>query len=176
MTPLRWSACTAARGFVLCILAAGLTLTASTSNFGYHLLPPSWSRYGEVSFFLGTDDPGRDVLNRLLSGSCANRRWRICGDACATICGLGTGHLRRGDLHGYAQRVLNHILIPYWRIPSLLLGNYRCSVCRIEFVSRHVCCLAGAAATYGSVRFTAWCTTNWKRVRYRRSVWMAHQR
>jgi cationic peptide transport system permease protein len=36
---------------------------------GYQLLPPSWSRYGEVSFFLGTDDLGRDVLSRLLSGA-----------------------------------------------------------------------------------------------------------
>ncbi len=35
---------------------------------GYQLLPPSWSRYGEVSFFLGTDDLGRDLLSRLLNG------------------------------------------------------------------------------------------------------------
>ena len=36
---------------------------------GYQLLPPSWSHYGDVSFFLGTDDLGRDVLSRLLSGA-----------------------------------------------------------------------------------------------------------
>lgn len=34
VTPLRWSACTAARGWLYCVfLAAGLRLTASTSNF-----------------------------------------------------------------------------------------------------------------------------------------------
>lgn len=36
---------------------------------GYQMLPPSWSHYGEVSFFLGTDDLGRDLLSRLLSGA-----------------------------------------------------------------------------------------------------------
>lgn len=34
VTPLRWSACTAARGWLYCVfLAAGLRLTASISNF-----------------------------------------------------------------------------------------------------------------------------------------------
>ncbi|VDY42544.1 peptide transporter permease SapC [Salmonella enterica subsp. enterica serovar Daytona] len=48
---------------------------------GYQLLPPSWSRYGEVSFFLGTDDLGRDVLSRLLSGRGAHGRRRVYRNA-----------------------------------------------------------------------------------------------
>ena len=35
---------------------------------GYQLLPPSWSRYGNVSFFLGTDDLGRDMLIEVARG------------------------------------------------------------------------------------------------------------
>lgn len=45
---------------------------------GYQLLPPSWSRYGDVSFFLGTDDLGRDVLSRLLSGALPTVGGRVC--------------------------------------------------------------------------------------------------
>ena len=64
---------------VLCIFGGWFAPYGIDQQFlGYQLLPPSWSRYGEVSFFLG------------------------------------------------------------------------CSVCRTEFVARHVCRLAGAAASYGT--------------------------
>jgi cationic peptide transport system permease protein len=68
-------------------LARGLRLTASTSSFGYQLLPPSWSRYGEVSFFLGTDDLGRDVLSRLLSGAAPTVGGAFVVTLAATILG-----------------------------------------------------------------------------------------
>lgn len=55
---------------VLCIFGGWFAPYGIDQQFlGYQLLPPSWSRYGEVSFFLGTDDLGRDVLSRLLSGN-----------------------------------------------------------------------------------------------------------
>ncbi|GHM53236.1 hypothetical protein ECZU51_19060 [Escherichia coli] len=55
---------------VLCIFGGWFAPYGIDQQFlGYQLLPPSWSRYGEVSFFLGTDDLGRDVLSRLLSGA-----------------------------------------------------------------------------------------------------------
>ncbi len=55
---------------LLCVFGGWFAPYGIDQQFlGYQLLPPSWSRYGEVSFFLGTDDLGRDVLSRLLSGA-----------------------------------------------------------------------------------------------------------
>ena len=54
---------------VLCIFGGWFAPYGIDQQFlGYQLLPPSWSRYGEVSFFLGTDDLGRRsaVLNHIL--------------------------------------------------------------------------------------------------------------
>ena len=117
VTPLRWSACTAARGWLyLCIFGGWFAPYGIDQQFlGYQLLPPSWSRYGEVSFFLGTDDLGRDVLRPFTERSCANRGWRICGDACRDDLWPGTGHLRRGRRTASAQRCLTIFWIPYWR-------------------------------------------------------------
>ena len=59
---------------LLCLFGSWFAPYGIDQQFlGYQLLPPSRSRYGEVSFFLGTDDLGRDVLSRLLSG--LPRRW-----------------------------------------------------------------------------------------------------
>ncbi|EBZ8125033.1 peptide ABC transporter permease SapC, partial [Salmonella enterica subsp. enterica serovar Enteritidis] len=88
---------------------------------GYQLLPPSWSRYGEVSFFLGTDDLGRDVLSRLLSGAAPTVGGAFIVTLAATLCGLVLGVVA-GATHGLRSAVLNHILDTLLSIPSLLLA------------------------------------------------------
>ncbi|WP_435953570.1 putrescine export ABC transporter permease SapC [Dryocola sp. BD626] len=88
---------------------------------GYQLLPPSWSRYGEVSFFLGTDDLGRDVLSRLLSGAAPTVGGAFIVTLAATICGVVLGVIA-GATHGLRSAVLNHILDTLLSIPSLLLA------------------------------------------------------
>lgn len=86
------------------------------------LLPPSWSRYGEVSFFLGTDDLRTRCFKPFTERSCANRGWRICGDACRDDpCGLVLGTFA-GATPGLRSAVLNHILDTLLAIPSLLLA------------------------------------------------------
>ncbi len=83
---------------VLCIFGGWFAPYGIDQQFlGYQLLPPSWSRYGEVSFFLGTDDLGRDVLSRLLSGAAPTVGGAFVCDACRDDLWPGTGHLRRGD-------------------------------------------------------------------------------
>ena len=78
---------------ILCIFGGWFAPYGIDQQFlGYQLLPPSWSRYGEVSFFLGTDDLG------LLLGVVA------------------------GATHGLRSAVLNHILDTLLSIPSLLLA------------------------------------------------------
>ncbi|MEN3754112.1 putrescine export ABC transporter permease SapC [Mangrovibacter yixingensis] len=88
---------------------------------GYQLLPPSWSRYGDVSFFLGTDDLGRDVLSRLLSGALPTVGGAFVVTLAATIFGLFMG-VFAGSTHGLRSAALNHILDTLLSIPSLLLA------------------------------------------------------
>ena len=98
---------------VLCIFGGWFAPYGIDQQFlGYQLLPPSWSRYGEVSFFLGTDDLGRDVLSRLLSGAAPTVGGAFVVTLAATICGLVLGTFA-GATHG-----LDTLLA----IPSLLLA------------------------------------------------------
>ena len=88
---------------------------------GYQLLPPSWSRYGEVSFFLGTDDLGRDVLNRLLSGAAPTVGGAFVVTLLPPRCVAYCLAWLPGQ-HGLRSAVLNHILDTLLSIPSLLLA------------------------------------------------------
>lgn len=88
---------------------------------GYQLLPPSWSRYGEVSFFLGTDDLGRDLLSRLLSGATPTVGGAFVVTLLATLCGIAIG-IAAGVTRGLLSASLNHILDTLLYIPSLLLA------------------------------------------------------
>lgn len=99
---------------------------------GYQLLPPSWSRYGEVSFFLGTDDLGRDVLSRMLSGAAPTVGGAFVVTLAATVCGVVLGVIA-GATHGLRSAVLNHILDTLLSIPSLLLA-----IIVVAFVGPHL--------------------------------------
>lgn len=123
VTPLRWSACTAARGWLYCVfLAAGLRLTASTSNFS---VINYCRRHGRaMAKFLsswGLTTSGRDVLSRLLSGAAPTVGGAFVVTLAATICGLVLGTFA-GATHGLRSAVLNHILDTLLAIPSLLLA------------------------------------------------------
>ena len=100
---------------VLCIFGGWFAPYGIDQQFlGYQLLPPSWSRYGEVSFFLGTDDLGRDVLSRLLSGAAPTVGGAFVVTLAATICGLYWAP-SPGRHTASAQRCLTIFWIPYWR-------------------------------------------------------------
>lgn len=100
---------------VLCIFGGWFAPYGIDQQFlGYQLLPPSWSRYGEVSFFLGTDDLGRDVLSRLLSGAAPTVGGAFVVTLAATICGWYWAP-SPGRPTASAQRCLTIFWIPYWR-------------------------------------------------------------
>ncbi|WJY16833.1 putrescine export ABC transporter permease SapC [Pectobacteriaceae bacterium CE90] len=106
----------------LCLFGSALAPYAVDQQFlGYQLLPPSWSRYGEVSFFLGTDDLGRDLLSRLMSGTAPTFGSALVVTVTAALCGVLIGVLA-GVTHGLRSAVLNHILDALLSIPSLLLA------------------------------------------------------
>lgn len=88
---------------------------------GDQLLPPSWSRYGNISFFLGTDDLGRDVLSRLLSGAAPTVGSAILVTFLAALFAMLLG-VMAGLTHGLRSAILSHILDTLLSIPSLLLA------------------------------------------------------
>lgn len=110
-------------GLTLLCLFGGLFAPYDINKqfLGYQLLPPSWSRYGEVSFFLGTDDLGRDVLSRLLSGAAPTVGGAFIVTLAAAMVGLVLGVVA-GATHGLRSALLNHILDTLLSIPSLLLA------------------------------------------------------
>lgn len=106
----------------LCLFGGWLAPYGLDQQFlGYQLLPPSWSRYGDVSFFLGTDDLGRDVLSRLLSGATPTVGSALLVTLAAALCAVVLGVLA-GITHGLRSAVMNHILDTLLSIPSLLLA------------------------------------------------------
>ncbi|CAK9884975.1 MAG: Peptide transport system permease protein SapC [Candidatus Erwinia impunctatus] len=88
---------------------------------GYQLLPPSWSRYGDVSFFLGTDDLGRDMLSRLLSGAASTVGSALVVTFFSVLLALVIG-ISASLTHGLRSAFLNHVLDTLLSIPSLLLA------------------------------------------------------
>jgi cationic peptide transport system permease protein len=107
---------------LLCLFGGLLAPYGIDQQFlGYQLLPPSWSRYGDVSFFLGTDDLGRDVLSRMLSGVAPTVGSAILVTLFAAFWALVLGVLA-GMTHGVRSAVMNHVLDTLLSIPSLLLA------------------------------------------------------
>ncbi|UJD89918.1 peptide ABC transporter permease SapC [Rahnella aquatilis] len=107
---------------LLCIFGHLLAPYALDQQFlGYQLLPPSWSRYGNVSFFLGTDDLGRDLLSRMLTGAAPTVGGALLITLAASLCGVIVGVLA-GISRGLKSAILNHILDTLLSIPSLLLA------------------------------------------------------
>lgn len=137
---------------LLCIFGGWIAPYGIDQQFlGYQLLPPSWSRYGEVSFFLGTDDLGRDVLSRLLSGAAPT----VGGAFIVTLAGyamwISPRRSGRRDprftlcrTEPYSGHAAFH--------PFALAGDYRCGICRPTSVTRDVCRLAGPVAANGTFR------------------------
>ncbi|KAB8308701.1 peptide ABC transporter permease SapC [Rouxiella chamberiensis] len=106
----------------LCVFGHLLAPYALDQQFlGYQLLPPSWSRYGNVSFFLGTDDLGRDLLSRMLTGAAPTIGGALVITLAASLCGVIIGVLA-GITRGLKSAILNHILDTLLSIPSLLLA------------------------------------------------------
>lgn len=147
---------------LLCVFGGWFAPYGIDQQFlGYQLLPPSWSRYGEVSFFLGTDDLGRDVLSRLLSGAAPTVGGAFVVTLGATLFGLVLGVIA-GSTHGLRSAVMNHILdtllsIPRccWRLSSSPLPG-RISAMRCS-PSGWRCCRAWCAPS------TAWSTMSWRK-------------
>ncbi|WP_448547927.1 ABC transporter permease subunit [Thalassotalea fusca] len=107
---------------VLAIFAPLITPYSSIENHLDHLLlPPAWNDDGNVSFLLGTDDLGRDMLSRLMHGTSLTFGLSFI----VVVLSLGVGVVI-GSLaaltSGFKSSFLNHFLDVVLSIPSLLLA------------------------------------------------------
>jgi|JI7StandDraft_1071085.scaffolds.fasta_scaffold162093_2 cationic peptide transport system permease protein len=85
------------------------------------LLPPSWQDSGLVSYPLGTDDLGRDLMSRLMLGASYTFGLAILAVVGSLLLGLILGALS-GMSKGVKSSVFNHLLDLALTIPSLLLA------------------------------------------------------
>lgn len=91
------------------------------SHLNNLLLPPSWSSNGDVSFLLGTDKLGRDMLSRLMHGTSLTFGLSFLVVLISSFIGVIIGSLSALTT-GLKSSFLNHFLDVILSIPSLLLA------------------------------------------------------
>ena len=107
---------------VLAIFAPILAPYPSMENHLDHLLlPPAWDKGGNISFLLGTDDLGRDMLSRLIHGAALTFGLSFIVVIVSLIIGVFIGSLS-ALTKGVKSSFLNHFLDVILSIPSLLLA------------------------------------------------------
>jgi ABC-type antimicrobial peptide transport system, permease component len=83
--------------------------------------PPAWHDDGQIRFLFGTDDLGRDLLSRVISGAVYSLGYPLIATAIAAIIGIAIGAWA-GMSRGVQSSTLNHLLDVVLSIPSLLLA------------------------------------------------------
>lgn len=110
---------------LLCLVAIFASLLAPYSNntqfIGNELSPPAWIKEGQVAYFLGTDDIGRDLFSRIILGV----RYTF-GSALiivlATVIVGGVLGIIIGVNKGIKARLLGYLLDIFLSIPILLVA------------------------------------------------------
>lgn len=108
--------------FLLCLVGHWLAPYDPNQAFlDAKLIPPSWARNGNPTFFLGTDYLGRDIMSRLLNGAPITLGSAFLVTLAASLPGIFLGILA-GMSRGLRSSILQHILDTLLSIPSLLLA------------------------------------------------------
>ena len=81
--------------------------SAEMQFIGQELMPPSWANNGQIAYFLGTDDIGRDVLSRIIIGTTYTVGAAIIVVILTALIGGGLG-IWAGMSQGIKSRVLGH--------------------------------------------------------------------
>ncbi len=110
-------------GFVIIVTLASPWLAPHDPQLqtGNLLVPPSWNHEGSIEYFLGTDDLGRDILSRIITGSQLTFGAAVLITIVSTLVGCSIGILA-GMTKGLLSSTLNHLLDTVMSIPSLLLA------------------------------------------------------
>lgn len=84
------------------------------------LKPPAWIEGGNWSFFLGTDNMGRDLLSRLIEGARISLLVAVFGVGIAGVFGVAMGMIA-GYFEGKTDNVIMRIVDTQMSIPAILL-------------------------------------------------------
>ncbi len=107
---------------VLAILADVVAPHAPTQQFPqFQLLPPAWQEGGSVSFFLGTDPVGRDILSRLIHGARFSLFIGLVVVTLSLVVGVALG-LFAGFFKGVVDNLIMRTVDIMMALPSLLLA------------------------------------------------------
>lgn len=107
---------------ILAIFAPLITPYSAVENHLDHLLlPPAWDDNGNISFLLGTDELGRDLLSRLIHGTSLTFGLSFVVVIISLVVGVVIGSLA-ALTKGIKSSFLNHFLDAILSIPSLLLA------------------------------------------------------
>jgi cationic peptide transport system permease protein len=107
---------------ILAIFSPLITPYTSVENhLDFLLLPPAWHNDGNVSFLLGTDNLGRDMLSRLMHGTSLTFGLSFVVVIISLVIGMLIGSFS-ALTSGIKSSFLNHFLDVVLSIPSLLLA------------------------------------------------------
>jgi peptide/nickel transport system permease protein len=106
----------------LCALAPWLGLPDPTAqNLGLAQSPPAWLASGTWAHPLGTDQLGRDVLSRLLSGGVLTFVLAVAGMLAGALPGIALG-LVAGYRRGWVDVVVSRLIEAQLALPFILLA------------------------------------------------------
>lgn len=91
------------------------------TNSAAFLKPPAWEAGGSLSYFLGTDAIGRDILSRLIYGARLSLSIGIAVVMISVVIGIALG-LVAGFARGVVEIAIMRIMDIILTLPSLLLA------------------------------------------------------
>jgi len=122
-------------GLFIVVIVILIALTApfispydpGAQDLAHKLIPPIWSKGGNLQFLLGTDQLGRDVLSRLLYGSRISLIIALSGTVVAGVVGVVLGALS-GYYGGLVDSIIMRIVDIQLSFPFILLALFIVSV------------------------------------------------
>jgi peptide/nickel transport system permease protein len=99
-------------------------------------LPPAWIEGGSRTFFLGTDDQGRDILSALMYGARISLAVGLASVVLSVVIGVAFG-LMAGFLGGWVDGLLMRLCDVMLSFPSILVALLIAGVGRALFPNAH---------------------------------------
>lgn len=150
---------------IFCAVFAGLIaphnpFDLTTLELSDARLPPAWIEGGKATFFLGTDDQGRDILSALMYGARISLAVGIISVILSVLIGVTLG-LLAGFLGGWIDTLLMRICDVMLSFPPILVALLIAGVGRAMFPNAHTSVAFGVLII--SITLTGW-------VQYARTV------
>jgi peptide/nickel transport system permease protein len=150
---------------IFCAVFAGIVaphnpFDLTTLELSDARLPPAWIEGGKATFFLGTDDQGRDILSALMYGARISLAVGIISVILSVLIGVSLG-LLAGFLGGWIDTLLMRICDVMLSFPPILVALLIAGVGRALFPNAHTSVAFGVLII--SITLTGW-------VQYARTV------